>query len=54
MLTNSSVLSALLIVLAIVGGFAVVGIVGMAIMHGSMMGSEQMSAMCRDMLGTRS
>lgn len=57
MLNNSPVLRVIVILLAIIGAFAVVAFIGMAMMHGgmmSMMGGDGMVSMCQNMMGWRS
>jgi hypothetical protein len=57
MTTGSPVLKVLLIVFAVIGALAVLAFVGMAFMHGSMMGmmgsASEMAAACQSMTSTR-
>jgi hypothetical protein len=60
MTTGSSVMKVLLIVFAIIGALAVLAFIGMAFMHGSMMGgmgmmgsSSEMAAACQSIMPTR-
>lgn len=57
MATGSSIWNVLLIVFAIIGGIAVLAFIGMAFMHGSMMGamgsSSDMVSACQTMMPAR-
>ena len=57
MVTGSSIMNVLLIIFAIIGVLAVLVFIGMAFMHGSMMGmmgsSSDMTAACQSLMSAR-